>query len=103
MVLHPLDSDDTGTGGVPVGPPDSRGDDRDSRYPWPVSASPRGLPVRRIGTGHAAVTAAPEVAQAPAPHRVAIFSVVAMALLMSSLDSTIVATALHSIQHGLNT
>lgn len=38
---------------------------------------------------------------APAPHRVAIFSVVAMALLMSSLDGTIVATALHAIQHGL--
>jgi EmrB/QacA subfamily drug resistance transporter len=40
---------------------------------------------------------------APAPHRVAIFSVVAMALLMSSLDGTIVATALHAIQHGLHT
>jgi EmrB/QacA subfamily drug resistance transporter len=40
--------------------------------------------------------------RAPAPHRVAIFSVVAMALLMSSLDGTIVATALHAIQHGLN-
>jgi EmrB/QacA subfamily drug resistance transporter len=38
----------------------------------------------------------------PAPHRVAIFSVVAMALLMSSLDGTIVATALHAIQHGLH-
>ncbi|HET9078976.1 MAG TPA: MFS transporter [Trebonia sp.] len=37
----------------------------------------------------------------PAPHRVAIFSVVAMALLMSSLDGTIVATALPAIQHGL--
>jgi EmrB/QacA subfamily drug resistance transporter len=37
----------------------------------------------------------------PIPHRVAIFSVVAMALLMSSLDGTIVATALHAIQHGL--
>ena len=48
------------------------------------------------------MTAAPEVASAPAPHRVAIFSVVAMALLMSSLDGTIVATALHAIQHGLN-
>jgi EmrB/QacA subfamily drug resistance transporter len=48
------------------------------------------------------VTAAPEVTRAPAPHRVAIFSVVAMALLMSSLDGTIVATALHAIQHGLN-
>ncbi len=48
------------------------------------------------------MTAAPEVTQAPAPHRVAIFSVVAMALLMSSLDGTIVATALHAIQHGLH-
>jgi len=43
----------------------------------------------------------PETTQAAAPHRVAIFSVVAMALLMSSLDGTIVATALHAIQHGL--
>jgi len=42
-------------------------------------------------------------APAPHPHRVAIFSVVAMALLMSSLDGTIVATALHAIQHGLHT
>jgi EmrB/QacA subfamily drug resistance transporter len=50
------------------------------------------------------VTAAPEVTRAAAaPHRVAIFSVVAMALLMSSLDGTIVATALHAIQHGLHT
>ena len=48
------------------------------------------------------MTAAPEVTRAPAPHRVAIFSVVAMALLMSSLDGTIVATALHAIQHGLH-
>jgi len=47
------------------------------------------------------VTAA-EVTRPPAPHRVAIFSVVAMALLMSSLDGTIVATALHAIQHGLH-
>jgi EmrB/QacA subfamily drug resistance transporter len=48
------------------------------------------------------VTAAVRETQAPAPHRVAIFSVVAMALLMSSLDGTIVATALHAIQHGLH-
>jgi MFS family permease len=39
---------------------------------------------------------------AHAPHRVAIFSVVAMALLMSTLDGTIVATALHAIEHGLH-
>ena len=49
------------------------------------------------------MTATPEMTRAPAPHRVAIFSVVALALLMSSLDGTIVATALHAIQHGLNT
>jgi EmrB/QacA subfamily drug resistance transporter len=48
------------------------------------------------------VTVAPEVTRAPAPHRVTIFSVVALALLMSSLDGTIVATALHAIQHGLH-
>jgi EmrB/QacA subfamily drug resistance transporter len=48
------------------------------------------------------VTAAPGETQAPAQHRVAIFSVVGMALLMSSLDGTIVATALHAIQHGLH-
>lgn len=48
------------------------------------------------------MTAAPEMTRAPAPHRVAIFSVVALALLMSSLDGTIVATALHAIQHGLH-
>ena len=62
----------------------------------------QGLPVRRIGPGHAAVTAAPEVMRAPAPHRVAIFAVVGLALLTSTLDGTIVATALHAIQHGLH-
>jgi EmrB/QacA subfamily drug resistance transporter len=44
-------------------------------------------------------TASAEVTQAP--HRVAIFTVVALALLMSTLDGTIVATALHAIQQGL--
>ena len=48
------------------------------------------------------MTATPEVTKTPAPHRVAIFAVVGTALLMSSLDGTIVATALHAIQHGLN-
>ncbi len=37
------------------------------------------------------------------PRRFAIFAVVALALLMSSLDGTIVATALPAIQHGLHT
>jgi EmrB/QacA subfamily drug resistance transporter len=49
------------------------------------------------------VTAASEVTRAPAPRRVAIFAVVALALLMSSLDGTIVATALPAVQRGLHT
>jgi EmrB/QacA subfamily drug resistance transporter len=48
------------------------------------------------------VTTATEVTRAPARHRAAIFAVVAMALLMSSLDGTIVATALHTISRSLN-
>ena len=36
------------------------------------------------------------------PRRTLIFSTVALALLMGSIDSTIVATALHTIQHGLH-
>jgi len=35
--------------------------------------------------------------------RVPVFVVIALALLMMSLDSTIVATALHALQHGLDT
>jgi EmrB/QacA subfamily drug resistance transporter len=42
------------------------------------------------------------VVETEGPRRIAIFSVVAMALLMSSLDGTIVATALHAIQKGLH-
>jgi len=45
----------------------------------------------------------PEAAQpSRPPRRVLIFVTVALALLMSSLDGTIVATALHSLQHGLH-
>ncbi|MGH8988157.1 MAG: MFS transporter [Acidimicrobiales bacterium] len=40
--------------------------------------------------------------QQQAPHRVLIFVVVGAALMMSSLDGTIVATALHAISHGLH-
>lgn len=36
------------------------------------------------------------------PHRALIFTVVGMALLMSALDGTIVATALHAIERGLH-
>lgn len=35
--------------------------------------------------------------------RAPIFTIVVLALLMSSVDATIVATALHALQHGLNT
>ncbi len=35
--------------------------------------------------------------------RVLVFAIIALALLMMSVDSTIVATALHSLQHGLQT
>ena len=46
--------------------------------------------------------AAPDAAAGDVP-RVPIFIVIAFALLMMSLDSTIVATALHALQQGLNT
>ena len=62
-----------------------------------VNSSPPGSaadPARTVVAGDAT--------HAPTSRRIAIFSIVAMALLMSSLDSTIVATALHSIQHGLH-
>jgi MFS family permease len=36
-------------------------------------------------------------------HRGLVFTIVALALLMMSIDSTIVATALHSLRHGLQT
>ncbi|MGH9773087.1 MAG: MFS transporter, partial [Candidatus Acidiferrales bacterium] len=35
--------------------------------------------------------------------RVLVFTIVALALIMMSVDSTIVATALHALQHGLHT
>ncbi|HEU0256827.1 MAG TPA: MFS transporter [Microbacteriaceae bacterium] len=42
---------------------------------------------------------------APTPqiHLVVVFTTVALALMMMSIDSTIVATALHTLQHGLHT
>ena len=39
----------------------------------------------------------------PPVRRVLVFSIVALALMMMSVDSTIVATALHALQHGLHT
>lgn len=47
----------------------------------------------------------PAGAQATQPpvHRGRVFAIVALALLMMSVDSTIVATALHALQHGLGT
>ncbi|MBE7418603.1 MAG: MFS transporter [Ideonella sp.] len=50
---------------------------------------------------HAAVT--PVGGHSPPVRRVRVFAIIALALLMMSLDSTIVATALHSLQHGLGT
>lgn len=53
---------------------------------------------RRLGS-----PGAPETRDREAPRRVVIFVVVSLALLMSSIDQTIVATALHTLQHGLGT
>lgn len=39
----------------------------------------------------------------PPVRRVLVFTIVALSLLMMSVDSTIVATALHALQHGLHT
>ncbi|HEY3460104.1 MAG TPA: hypothetical protein VGL52_04710 [Casimicrobiaceae bacterium] len=39
----------------------------------------------------------------PSVRRPLVFTIVALALLMMSVDSTIVATALHALQHGLGT
>lgn len=50
----------------------------------------------------AAVPGAPDD-RAPPVRRVRVFAIIALALLMMSLDSTIVATALHALQHGLGT
>jgi MFS family permease len=41
--------------------------------------------------------------ESPPVRRVLVFAIVVLALLMMSVDSTIVATALHSLQHGLQT
>src|SRR5215813_5575885 len=39
----------------------------------------------------------------PPVHRGLVFTIIALALLMMSIDATIVATALHSLQHELQT
>lgn len=44
-----------------------------------------------------------QAVETPATRRSIIFSVVSVALLMNSLDQTIVATALHDLQHSLHT
>jgi MFS family permease len=41
--------------------------------------------------------------EGPPVRRVLVFSIIALALIMSSVDSTIVATALHALQEGLDT
>jgi EmrB/QacA subfamily drug resistance transporter len=61
---------------------------------------------RPVASPHVTVDPNPQILSpslfAPVRRRIAIFSVVATALLMNALDSTIVATALHSIQHSLH-
>src|SRR5215813_12838539 len=42
-------------------------------------------------------------AEKPPVHRGLVFTIIALALLMMSIDNTIVATALHSLQHDLQT
>ena len=41
--------------------------------------------------------------ESPPVHRALVFTIVVLALLMMSVDTTIVATALHALQHGLGT
>ena len=53
-------------------------------------------------SGHDADLLDPDGEHRPV-HRGLVFGIVTLALLMSSIDSTIVATALHSIRHGLQT
>lgn len=58
----------------------------------------------RSGRHASSLTDVPSVVEAEEPiRRVVVFSIVALALLMMSVDSTIVATALRSLQHGLRT
>ncbi|MGH7120387.1 MAG: MFS transporter [Acetobacteraceae bacterium] len=59
--------------------------------------NPRDLPQKRVRQSGPAAPPAGNTSIRP----VVIFGVVAMALLMSSLDQTIVATALHALQHDL--
>lgn len=54
------------------------------------------------GSGSSRGDAEP-VVQDPPVHRVRMFAIIALALLMISVDSTIIATALHAVQHGLGT
>jgi EmrB/QacA subfamily drug resistance transporter len=56
----------------------------------------------QVGAPAAGVSASAAAGSSDPPRRIAIFVVVALALLMSSLDGTIVATALHAMQHGLH-
>ncbi len=67
------------------------------------SSEPDDLPEpRRLSGPPAAPSPGAVTGDARPPHRALIFTVVAMALFMSSLDGTIVATALHAIQRGLH-
>lgn len=58
---------------------------------------PAGAPEARLARG------GDPVAKPPVVQRGRVFAIVALALLMMSVDSTIVATALHALQQGLDT
>lgn len=67
-------------------------------YVWTALARQKvGAAQRRGGAS------AEAIAPREQPRRVRIFTIVSMALLMQSIDSTIVATALHALQHDLRT
>ncbi len=82
-----------------------------SRPPQPSASSsphqsrPLTHKVRNIEHARDRVHGSPAdpVAQLPPARRVFVFTIIAWALFMMSVDTTIVATALHSLEQGLNT
>lgn len=55
------------------------------------------------GGGAASDTGASTATASPLVNRPAVFATVALALLMMAVDGTIVATALHTLRHDLDT
>lgn len=68
------------------------------------ASQPQGQGVRDLETdsGIPAADAVAENAPAVLPHRALVFATIAFALMMMAIDSTIVATALHTLQHELH-